>query len=141
MRSENLAEILRRARETGSFVRVDMEDSPWVDRTLDMARRMREALGFENVGVVIQSYLFRSEADIRKLGEDGIRVRLCKGAYKEPPEVAYPQKADVDSSYDRLSRLLIDNSRALGCPELSGMALFLPILYWQPMMRRASITP
>jgi len=124
--AQNLAEILGRARETGSFVRVDMEDSPWVDKTLDMARRMRESLGFENVGVVIQSYLFRSEADIRKLGEEGIRVRLCKGAYKEPPEVAYPQKADVDSSYDRLTRLLIDNSRALGCPELSANGIIPP---------------
>jgi proline dehydrogenase len=125
--AQNLAEILRKAAENKSFVRVDMEDSPWVDITLSMVRRMREDLGFDNVGVVIQSYLFRSEADIYKLGEEGICVRLCKGAYKEPPDIAYPKKTDVDASYDRLTRSLIDSSRNLGYPELSPDGIIPPL--------------
>jgi proline dehydrogenase len=127
MCAQNLAKILRTASENGSFVRVDMEDSPWVDSTLDMVRRMRGELGFNNVGVVIQSYLYRSEADIRQLGNEGIQVRLCKGAYKEPPEIAYPKKADVDASYDRLTRLLFDSSRDLGYPLLSSDGIFPPL--------------
>jgi proline dehydrogenase len=127
MCAQNLAKILRTASENGSFVRVDMEDSPWVDSTLDMVRRMRGELGFNNVGVVIQSYLYRSEADIRQLGKEGIQVRLCKGAYKEPPEIAYPKKADVDASYDRLTRLLFDSSRDLGYPLLSSDGIFPPL--------------
>ena len=125
--AQNLAEILRKASESGSFVRVDMEDSPWVDSTLGMVRRMRVDMGFDNVGVVIQSYMFRSEVDIRKLGEEGIRVRLCKGAYKEPPDIAYPKKSDVDASYDRLTRLLIDSSRNLGYPQLSSDGIIPPL--------------
>jgi proline dehydrogenase len=125
--AQNLTEILRMASENGSFVRVDMEDSPWVDSTLDMVRRMRGEMGFNNVGVVIQSYLYRSEADIRQLGKEGIQVRLCKGAYKEPPEIAYPKKGDVDASYDRLTRLLFDSSRDLGYPALSPDGIIPPL--------------
>ena len=64
--------------------------------------------------MVIQSYLYRSEDDVRKLLENGTRIRLVKGAYKEPPEVAYPKKADVDANYDLLTKILIDSSLALG---------------------------
>lgn len=115
----NLTEVLDRAKEYGNFVRIDMEDSPWVQSTLDLYRKMRFENGFDNVGVVIQSYLFRSEGDIRQLIEECTGVRLCKGAYKEPPEIAYPKKGDVDANYDRIVRMLIDGSKANGCPQLS----------------------
>ncbi|MFZ6030865.1 MAG: proline dehydrogenase family protein [Chloroflexota bacterium] len=112
-----LAEVLEQARRYGSFIRVDMEDSPLTQVTLDMVRQMRPR-GFENVGVVIQSYLYRSPEDIRTLIAEGIRVRLCKGAYQEAASVAYPQKRDVDAQYDRLARLLLDG--ALTFPALSA---------------------
>lgn len=123
----NLQYILQRAKETGSFVRLDMEDSPWVEKTLALFRKMRDEDGYENVGVVIQSYLYRSEDDIRKLGQEGARVRLCKGAYKEPAEIAYPKKADVDASFDRLARVLMDSSLALGSPTLSENGIIPPL--------------
>jgi proline dehydrogenase len=128
---ENLVKILEHAREKGIFVRLDMEDSPWVDTTLDVYRILRFERGFENVGLVIQAYLYRSEKDIRMLSQDGTRVRLCKGAYKEPSDVAFPKKKDVDDNYDRLARMLIDCSLAKGAlpatpdgksPPISGIA-------------------
>lgn len=127
---ENLEQILKRAKEMGIFVRIDMEDSPWVDKTLELYRRMRDGLGFDNVGVVIQSYLYRSEEDIRQLAQDGGYVRLCKGAYKEPDEIAYPRKADVDTSFDRLARMLMDGSQSAGSPlaRLDGCFPPLPAL-------------
>lgn len=124
---QNLQRILDCAREAGSFVRIDMEDSPWVDRTLEIYRKMRFDYGFENVGIVIQAYLYRSEADIRQLAAEGGRVRLCKGAYKEPPEIAYPKKNDVDASYNRLARLLMDASNEAGSPEISADGKVPPI--------------
>jgi proline dehydrogenase len=116
---QNLLRILACARDMGSFVRIDMEDSPWVDTTLRIYRKVRFEYGFENLGVVIQSYLYRSEEDIRQLVAERGRVRLCKGAYKEPPEIAYPKKSDVDSSYDSLTQALMDGSRNNGVPTLS----------------------
>jgi proline dehydrogenase len=115
----NLKEILGHAREAGNFVRIDMEDTPWTEKTLSLFWKMRQEYGFENSGVVIQSYLYRSEADVRKIVESAGRVRLCKGAYKEPPTLAYPKKADVDTNYDRLARLLIEGAFANGCKKLS----------------------
>lgn len=110
--AENLAEILEQARVNGIFVRIDMEDSPWTQITLDIFQQMRQR-GYDNVGIVIQAYLFRSEADIRKLASEGSKVRLCKGAYKEPAEIAFPKKADVDNCYDQLAEILIDASKSL----------------------------
>jgi proline dehydrogenase len=123
----NLQRILQRAKEIGSFVRIDMEDSPWVDKTLDLFREMRETYGFRNVGVVIQTYLYRSEDDIRSLGEEGARIRLCKGAYKEPAEIAYPKKADVDANFDRLAGILMDYSLKQGSPEISDTGIIPPL--------------
>jgi proline dehydrogenase len=116
---ENLAKILQKAQEKGIFVRFDMEDSPWVDATLDLYRIMRFDRGFENVGLVIQAYLYRSETDIRKLAQDSTRIRLCKGAYKEPPDIAFRKKSDVDKNYDLLARVLIDSSLGKGMPQAS----------------------
>lgn len=112
--AENVTEIVRRAAQYGIFVRIDMEDSPWVDSTLRLYRKIRFSENLDNVGVVLQSYLYRSEDDLRQLLKDKTRIRLCKGAYKEPPEIAFPQKNDVDDNYDRLGELLMDCSLEVG---------------------------
>lgn len=125
--AENLHNILARAQEHNLFVRIDIEDSPWVDKTLNLCRRMRAHEGYQNVGVAIQAYLYRSEEDVRCLGQEGVPVRLCKGAYKEPPEIAYPKKSDVDASYDRLAAILMDSSMEMGCPPLSEDGIFPPL--------------
>jgi proline dehydrogenase len=124
---ESLAKVLKYAQERSIFVRLDMEDSPWVDTTLELYRIMRFERGFENVGMVIQAYLYRSEEDIRKLSEQGTRVRLCKGAYKEPAEVAFPRKSDVDKNYDHLAQMLIDCSLAKGAPAATPDGKMPPI--------------
>jgi proline dehydrogenase len=116
---ENLQMILQKAAETNNFIRIDMEDSSCVDATLRLFRHMRHEQGFENVGIVIQSYLYRSEEVVRQLTDECAPIRLCKGAYKEPKEVAYPHKPDVDASYDRLAQIMMDGSRANGCPAIS----------------------
>jgi len=111
----NLRRILTRARQYGRRVRVDMEESAVVDVTLDIYRRLRDGEGFTNVGVVIQSYLFRSEEDVRRLIAEGAWVRLVKGAYKEPADVAYAEKADVDAAFVRLTEMMLsDAARANG---------------------------
>jgi proline dehydrogenase len=85
----------------GNFIRIDMEDSSLVDTTLRIYRRLREA-GHDNVGTVLQSYLYRSEQDLESLLPLEPNLRIVKGAYKEPPAVAYPKKADVDAAYVRM---------------------------------------
>src|SRR5215468_97129 len=103
--SSNLVE---HAARINNFVRIDMEGSPYTQRTLDFVRRLHKTPGLAgHVGAVIQSYLFRSEKDVEQLVADGIRVRLCKGAYKEPPETAFPQKAEVDANYIKLMKMLL----------------------------------
>jgi proline dehydrogenase len=99
-----LARILERAKET--FVRIDMESSLYTDRTLRLFEDLWAA-GYRNVGVVIQSYLRRSAADVERLMALGARVRLVKGAYAEPPSVAFPRKRDVDENFARLSEQLL----------------------------------
>jgi proline dehydrogenase len=90
------------------FVRVDMEGSPYTQRTLDFVHELHRMPGNANsVGTVIQAYLKRSESDIEKLLSESIRIRLCKGAYKEPPDIAFPSKADVDSNYVKLMKILM----------------------------------
>lgn len=104
---ENLCAILETARRHEIFVRIDMEDSPVTDATLSLFRTMRDEYGFSNIGVVIQSYLYRSEHDVARLIEEGANVRLCKGAYAEPPEVAFPDKADTDASFIHLAQQML----------------------------------
>jgi proline dehydrogenase len=90
------------------FVRVDMEGSPYTQRTLDFVHELHRMPGNANsVGTVIQAYLKRSESDIEKLLAEGIRIRLCKGAYKEPAEIAFPAKSDVDANYVKLMKILM----------------------------------
>jgi proline dehydrogenase len=98
---ENVAALLEHAARRGNFVRMDMEESRWVDATLRIYRRLREA-GRENTGTVLQSYLYRSEADLAALLDLTPNLRLVKGAYLEPHDVAYPDKADVDAALVRL---------------------------------------
>ena len=105
---EITSSVVEHAARIGSFVRVDMEGSAYTQRTLDFVRRLHGRPDFApHVGAVIQSYLHRSEKDIEQLVADGIRVRLCKGAYQEPPEIAFPEKADVDANYVKLMKLLL----------------------------------
>jgi len=104
---ENVLAIARKAQVTGNFLRIDMEDSPLVDITLDIERRLREEFGLANVGVVIQAYLYRSEADVTRLIKSSTGVRLCKGAYMEPEDVAFPDKADTDRNFVKLMKLLL----------------------------------
>lgn len=111
----NLRMILERAQQYERRVRVDMEESKLVDTTLDIFRRLREGEGFRNVGVVIQSYLYRSDEDVQRLANEGAWVRLVKGAYKEPASVAYPAKADTDAAFVRQMQVLLsDEARARG---------------------------
>jgi len=104
------AKLAEHARSSGSFVRIDMEDSRLTQVTLEMVRRIHHGAGMSGViGVVIQAYLYRSQADVDQLVREGIRIRLCKGAYKEPPELAFPRKADVDANFVKLARSLLDS--------------------------------
>ena len=124
--ADNLAAIVERAASYNNFIRVDMEDSPVTQITLDIMREMRQR-GFNNVGIVIQAYLYRSEDDIRQLIQDCYTVRLCKGAYKEPARVAFPQKKDVDTNYDKLAALLIDGAKEKGCPAVTDDGRYPPV--------------
>ncbi len=91
-----------------NFVRVDMEGSPYTQRTLDFVHELHRQPGNSgHVGTVIQSYMLRAEADVEKLLAERIRIRLCKGAYKEPPEVAFQKKSDVDANYVKLMKVLL----------------------------------
>lgn len=107
---ENMRQILARARLYDNKVRIDMEESEVVDATLDLYRTLRDSDGYDNVGVVIQAYLYRSEKDVRSLIDEGAWVRLCKGAYAEPPDVAYPHKGDTDANFVRLTKMLLDEN-------------------------------
>lgn len=102
---DNVASLVACAKRLGTCVEIDMESTDYTDRTLAIVREMQAAFP-GHVRAVIQAYLFRSEADIRALCGLGIPVRLCKGAYREPPELAFPNKGDVDENYLRLMRLL-----------------------------------
>jgi proline dehydrogenase len=101
----NMRRILAKAKEIGTLVTIDMESTAYTDRTLALFRELRRE--FVNVGIVIQAYLYRSEADIVALCQEGAHVRLCKGAYQEPPIHAFPRKADVDANYVRLMKMLL----------------------------------
>jgi proline dehydrogenase len=103
----NITAVLERARVHGSFVRLDMESSAYTERTLTLFREELFPRYPEQVGIVLQSYLFRTAEDVERAIAMQCRVRLCKGAYKEPPEVAFPDKKDVDANYVRcMERLL-----------------------------------
>jgi len=100
-----LESVVERAASRGNFLRIDMEGSPYTARTIGLVKRARAK--YDRVGTVIQAYLFRSEQDIRDLLAIGCRIRLCKGAYREPASIAFPKKEDVDKNYVRLMQLLL----------------------------------
>jgi proline dehydrogenase len=107
------ADLLVRAEEAGTFFWLDMESTPYVDGTIALFKRLRERS--PRVGIAIQAYLYRSAADIEALVPLGSAIRLVKGAYLEPPSLAFPKKADVDRNYFELaSRLLADDNRRPG---------------------------
>jgi proline dehydrogenase len=105
---DNMRRILEPARRHDFFVRIDMEQSAYTEVTLEVFETLWN-LDCRNIGVVLQSYLYRTERDLRRMNELGARVRLVKGAYKEPASVAYQLKADVDAAYLRQMRLLLDH--------------------------------
>jgi proline dehydrogenase len=123
---KNLEQILTRARQYKNFVRIDMEDTPYTDKTIGMYERMRKK-GFENTGLVVQSYLYRTVKDTNTLLAEGTRFRLVKGAYKEPASLAFPKKADVDANFDCLSRIMIDGALAKGSVLASSDGRIPPI--------------
>jgi len=104
------AGLTEHCRATSNFLRIDMEGSDLTQVTLDLVRHLHAREEYKgHIGIVIQAYLFRSEADIRQLIDDGIRVRLCKGAYQEPPSVAFAKKTDTDTNYVRLTGILLSS--------------------------------
>lgn len=105
---DNVSSLVRHAAQAGNFVRVDMEGSEYTQATVDLVRKLHAIPDYRgHVGIVIQAYLRRSAADIDTLLGDGIRIRLCKGAYKEPPNLAFPDKKDVDANFVALMQTLL----------------------------------
>ncbi|MBP6471873.1 MAG: proline dehydrogenase family protein [Chloroflexi bacterium] len=108
---DNVRSLLERAQIYNNKVRIDMEESAVTDVTLGVYRRLRDELGFgHRVGIVIQSYLYRSEKDIAELIDNGAWVRLCKGAYAEPADVAFAAKADTDKNYVKLTEMMLSET-------------------------------
>ena len=105
---DNLRRILEPAGRHGFFVRIDMENSPWTQLTLDIFETLWQQ-EYRNIGIALQAALYRTEQDVRRMNQIGARVRLVKGAYKEPESVAYQKKSDVDQSFQRLMRVLLDS--------------------------------
>ena len=105
----NARRVVEDAHRRGNFVRVDMEDSAVTQVTIDIFKRLRAEFGLNDVGIVLQSYLRRTLADAEELIKLPARIRICKGAYNEPPEVAFPDKKDVDENYVRVMKLLLSS--------------------------------
>ena len=125
---QNLRRILERAQEYKNFVRIDIEDTPYTDITIEAYNAMLpNDYSPETVGMAVQSYLYRAEEDTRKMLEDRTRFRLIKGAYKEPPDLAYPKKEDVDANFDLLTKILMDAALAAGSPKVSEDGRIPPI--------------
>jgi proline dehydrogenase len=106
---KNARSIVEDAHRRGNFVRVDMEESKVTQATIDIFKRLREEFGLNDVGIVLQSYLRRTYVDAQELLKLPARIRICKGAYNEPPEVAFPDKQDVDENYIRVMKLLLSS--------------------------------
>ena len=116
-----VAEVVSHAARVGSFVRIDMEGSAYTEATIAMTERLHARFK-GSVGTVLQSYLYRTEADTERLLGQGIRIRLCKGAYQEGPEVAFPAKADVDANYVKLMKRMATFSGGEGEGVFCGIA-------------------
>lgn len=105
----NARRVVEDAARRGNFVRVDMEGSNVTQATIDVFKRLRAEFGLNDVGIVVQSYLYRTMDDVRDLLKIPARIRLCKGAYNEPAEVAYPEKKAVDDNYVRIMKVLLSS--------------------------------
>ena len=105
----NARAVVEEAARRGNFVRIDMEESAVTQVTLDIFRRLRSEFDLNTVGIVVQSYLRRTQKDVEELLKIPARIRLCKGAYNEPPEVAFPDKRDVDENYVRCMKALLSS--------------------------------
>jgi len=116
---QHLATILEKAEQLGSFIRIDMEDSALTEKTLATYWWARSQ-GYDHAGIVLQAYLFRTEADLQKVIAGQGRVRLCKGAYKEPAAISFKHKADTDKNYDRLALQLLEGAREAGYLPLAS---------------------
>ncbi|MBL8194972.1 MAG: proline dehydrogenase family protein [Blastocatellia bacterium] len=103
----NIKRVVEKARAYNNFVRIDMEDTPYTTATIDMFKKLRQE--YDNVGIVIQAYLYRSKEDIQDLLKCNARIRLCKGAYDEPATVAFPKKIDTDKNYVELMKILLES--------------------------------
>ncbi len=106
---ENARKVVVEAARRGIFVRVDMEASSVTQKTLDIFRRLRAEFRLNDVGIVLQSYLRRTYADAEEMVKLPARIRICKGAYNEPPDVAFPEKKDTDENYIRVMQLLLSS--------------------------------
>jgi proline dehydrogenase len=104
---QNARRVVEEAHRRGNFVRVDMEDSAVTQVTIDIFKRLRSEFDLNTVGIVLQSYLYRTFEDAQELLKLPARIRICKGAYNEPPEVAFPAKKDVDANYVKVMQLLL----------------------------------
>ena len=125
---QNLVQILEHVKQHGNFLRIDMEDTPYTDMTLAIFYSMlQRGFSVSQVGLVVQSYLYRTEADVRKLLEYHTRLRLVKGAYKEPSDKAFPKKADTDASFDLLTKLMIDAACKIEANKISADGRVPPI--------------
>ena len=124
--ARNVRRVIEKAKATSSFVRIDMEGTPHTDRTIAVFRALHK--DFDNVGIVLQSYLYRTEKDLRVLADEGARIRLCKGAYNEPPDKAFPRKADVDANYVKLTHVLFDRAQTVPPAGGSGRTPPLPAI-------------
>ena len=103
----NTDQLVRTARDLGTAVECDMEDSSYTERTVTIVREMHQR--YSAVRSVLQAYLYRTEADVNEMNRLGVPVRLCKGAYREPASVAWPRKEDVDQNYVKLMKILLDH--------------------------------
>jgi proline dehydrogenase len=110
---QNIRTILEEARKLGNFVRIDMEDAQTTDTTLEMYRRLRSE-GFTNTGVVIQSYLHRSETDVRSLVKEGANIRLCKGIYNESPAIAFKGRQEIRDNFMNLLQIILEGGSYVG---------------------------
>jgi proline dehydrogenase len=125
---QNLARILDQVKKHKNFLRIDMEDTPYTDTTLSSYYSMLQR-GFSvgQIGIVVQAYLYRTEADVRKLLEYNAHLRLVKGAYNEPFDKAFPKKADTDANYDLLAKLMIDAACKIEANKISADGRVPPI--------------
>jgi proline dehydrogenase len=115
-----------KAKENDNFIRIDMEDTPYTEQTIGLYWKMRRE-GYEDLGLALQSYLYRTESDARKLLADRTPIRLVKGAYREPADRAFPKKVDVDANFDLLTKITMDAALTAGPSKTPRDGCFPPI--------------